>query len=81
MRHLRGRREDEPGFIEGSLVRRGKSNPRPTLKSRKLQILLNAKNVKTARNVFRGYAAATREASGKSQTQSPTLSYPKNYFI
>jgi hypothetical protein len=40
--------------------RRGESNRRATLKSRKLLILRIARNAKTARNGFHGYAAATR---------------------
>ena len=49
-----------PGRTFIQWCRRGESNRRATLKTRKLQILLNARNAKTARNVFRGYAAATR---------------------
>jgi hypothetical protein len=42
--------------------RRGESNRRAMLKSRKLLILRIARNAKTAKNVFHGYAAATRNA-------------------
>jgi hypothetical protein len=51
-------------YFKNHWCRRGESNPLPTLKSRKLQILLNAKNVETARNVFHGYAAVTRRLRG-----------------
>src|ERR1700681_4801228 len=45
------------------VVPAGESNRRATLKLRKLLILQTARNAKTAKNVFRGYAAATRNAA------------------
>src|ERR1700693_3353943 len=50
-----------PGRTDLRWCRRGESNRRATLKTRKLLILQIARNAKTARNVFRGYAAATRK--------------------
>src|ERR1700693_4695381 len=52
-----------PGRTAYYWCRRGESNRRATLKSRKLLILRIARNAKTARNVFHGYAAATRSAA------------------
>jgi hypothetical protein len=49
-----------PGRTTINSCRRGESNRRAKLKTRKLQILLNARNAKTAKNVFRSYATVTR---------------------
>ena len=56
---------DEKNFAKFffSVVPAGESNRRTMLKSRKLLILQIARNAKTARNVFRGYVAATRNAA------------------
>jgi len=59
--------------------RRGKSNRRATLKSLKLLILQSARNAKTAKNVFLGYAAATRRGATNFHG-GRNRGYAKNYF-
>ena len=58
----------------------GESNRRATLKSRKLLILRIARNAKTAKNVFRGYAAATRNAQRR-VLRGQNRRDPKNHSI
>ena len=52
-----------PGRTFIQWCRRGESNRRAILKSRKLLILRIARNAKTAKNVFHGYATVTRNAA------------------
>jgi hypothetical protein len=59
--------------------RRGESNRRAILKTRKLLILKNARTVKNAKNVFHGYAAATRNAARYFHA-GRNRGYAKNYF-
>jgi hypothetical protein len=65
-----------------SVVPVGESNRRAMLKSRKLLILQIAINAKTARKVFRGYAAATRNVArdfdaGRNRATRNFVSNPK----
>jgi len=57
-----------PGWTRTAWCRRGESNRRATLNPCKLLILINARNAKTARKAFRGYAAATRNATTRFQS-------------
>jgi hypothetical protein len=57
-----------PGRTERIWRRRGESNPRATLKTRKLLILQIARNAKTARNTFRGYAEPYKGSSSRSES-------------
>src|SRR4029077_13820329 len=58
-------RSDNGAHVSGldPLFSGAESNRRATLKSRKLLILQIARNAKTAKNVSRGYAAATLNAA------------------
>jgi hypothetical protein len=58
----------------------GESNRRARLKSRNLLILRTARNAKTARKVFRGYAAVTRSAA-RNFHRERIHGYAKFHFV
>jgi hypothetical protein len=78
-RRLREKKKSWLSSLIDHWCRRGESNRRAMLKSRKLLILRIARNAKNAKNVFHDYAAVTRSAA-KGFRAGRNRWYAKLYF-